>query len=239
MAKYTETLGEYLEAGHSLPLIFSQIEDFDKYFLARYIDREIGFETETLFGIKLEGKADLVIPLYKDRIDELNAAITALSTPSFKITKDNTGYYTHNADIQDSGTEKHERDLQDSGSDDHTLGENTVHGAQSGSRTQLPFNSSTSEPNEKTQTDQYTDNHNITLDKTTYGKKTSDDTDITFGKKVDNDLRHEDHLKEEVTHTGFTTSENLARIGLLQGELINMIDRCLNEFRHLFMQIYT
>lgn len=239
MAKYTETLGEYLESGHTLPSVFSDITGFDTHFLARYIDREIGFETEALFEIKLEGKANIIIPLYKDRIQQLNDAITALSTPSYKITKDNTGYYTHNSDIQDSGTEKHERDLQDSGSDSHALAENTVHGAQSGSRTQLPFNSSTSQPNEKTQTDTYTDNHNVTQDQTTYGKKTDDDTTVTFGKKVDNDLRHDDFLKEEVTHTGFTTSENLARIALLQGELVNMIDRCLNEFRHLFMQIYT
>lgn len=239
MAKYTETLGEYLESGHTLPTIFSQITDFDKHFLARYIDREIGFETEALFEIKLEGKANIIIPLYKDRITQLNAAITALSTPSYKVTKDNTGYYTHNADITDSGTETHNRDLQDSGNDSHALAENTVHGAQSGSRTQLPFNSSTSQPNEKTQTDQYTDNHNVTQDQTTYGKRTDDDTTITFGKKVDNDLRHDDFLKEEVTHTGFTTAENLARINLLQGELFDMIDRCLKEFSHLFMQIYT
>lgn len=239
MAKYTETLGEYLESGHTLPAIFDDITDFDKHFLARYIDREIGFETEALFEIKLEGKANIIIPLYKDRIQQLNDAITALSTPSYKVTKDNTGYYTHDADIQDSGTEKHERDLQDSGSDGHSLSENTVHGAQSGTRTQLPFNSSTSQPNEKTETAQYTDNHNITQDQTTFGKKTDDDTTITFGKKVDNDLRHEDHLKEEVTHTGFTTAENLARINLLQGELFDMIDRCLKEFSHLFMQIYT
>lgn len=250
MAKYTETLGEYLEAGHSLPSIFSQITDFDKYFLARYIDREIGFETETLFGIKLEGKADLVIPLYKDRIDELNDAITALSTPSFKITKDNTGYYTHDRDVQDSGTEKIVKDYDEGGTEklvkDYDEGgtESLQHGAQSGSRTQLPFNATTSEPNEKTQTNQYTDQTTFgktvdDIDTTTFGK-TIDDTDTTtFGKKVDDDLRHEDHLKEEVTHTGFTTSENLARIGLLQGELVNMIDRCLNEFRHLFMQIYT
>ena len=239
MAKYTETLGEYLASGHTLPSVFSDITGFDTHFLARYIDREIGFETEALFEIKLEGKANIIIPLYKDRIQQLNDAITALSTPSYKVTKDNTGYYTHKADIADSGTEKHERDLSDSGSDGHTLAENTVHGAQSGSRTQLPFNSSTSQPNEKTQTDQYTDNHNVTQDQTTYGKKTDDDTTITFGKKVDNDLRHEDHLREEVTHTGFTTAENLARINWLQGELVDMIDRCLKEFSHLFMQIYT
>ena len=62
MAKYTETLGEYLASGHSLPTVFADITNFDTYFLARYIDREIGFETEDLFEIKLEGKANIIIP---------------------------------------------------------------------------------------------------------------------------------------------------------------------------------
>ena len=250
MAKYTETLGEYLEAGHSLPSIFSQITDFDKYFLARYIDREIGFETETLFEIKLEGKADLVIPLYKDRILALNTAIMALSTPNKKTTVDKSGYYTHNTDVTESGTDSVVKDYDEGGKDtvekDYGEGgtESLQHGAQSGSRTQLPFNAATSAPNEKTETTQYTDETTFgkTIDDTTdttYGKTIDDTTETTYGHTYDTDLRHDDYLKEETSVTGFSTEENLARIGLLQGELVNMIDRCLNEFKHLFMQIYT
>ena len=250
MAKYTETLGEYLSSGHTLPTIFNQITDFNNYFLARYIDREIGFETDTLFEIKLEAKAELIIPLYKDRIQQLNTAITALATPNSKTTVDKTGYYTHNRDVQDSGTETLVKDYEEGGTEtlvkDYEEGgtETLQHGAQSGTRTALPFNAATSTPSEKTQTDQYTDTTTFgktvdDTDTTTFGK-TVDNTDTTtFGKKVDDDLRHDDFLKEETAVTGFTTSENLARIGMLQGELVNMIDRCLNEFKHLFMQIYT
>lgn len=250
MAKYTETLGDYLNSGHSLPAIFSQITDFDKYFLARYIDREIGFETETLFETKLEGKALLIIPLYKDRITALNTAITALGTPNKKITVDKTGYYTHDTDQTESGTDSVVKDYEEGGTDsvvkDYDEGgtEDLQHGAQAGSRTQLPFNASTSVPNEKTNTDQYTDTTTFgkTVDDTTdttYGHTIDDTTDTTYGHVFDIDVRHDDYLTETTEQSGFTTDENLARIGLLQGELVNMIDRCLAEFSHLFMQIYT
>lgn len=250
MAKYTELLGEYLENGNELPAIFSTITDFDDFFTARYIDREIGFETEQLFSVKLEGKANYVIPLYSQRITALNAAITALQTPSFKITKDNTGYYTTNTDIEDSGTESVTQDYEEGGTEslvkDYDEGgtETLQHGAQNGSRTQLPFNASTSQANEKTTTQQYTDTTTFgktvdDTDTTTFGK-TIDNTDTTtFGKIVDHDVRHDDYLKEEITHTGFTTTENLARIATLQADMVNLIDQCLKEFEHLFMQVYT
>lgn len=72
-AKYTEFLADYLKT-HELPDDFALIEGFDDLFVATYIDREIGFETEDLFGIKLSAKAAMVIPLYKARIDQLTAA---------------------------------------------------------------------------------------------------------------------------------------------------------------------
>lgn len=69
MAKYTMTLAEYLLKGGALPSSFNKIEGFEDLFVAKYCDHEIGFETDDLFSVKLELKAELVMQAYKDRID--------------------------------------------------------------------------------------------------------------------------------------------------------------------------
>ena len=69
MAKYTMTLAEYLARGGALPSSFALIDGFENHFIGRYCDKEIGFETDALFSIKLEAKANLVMQAYKDRID--------------------------------------------------------------------------------------------------------------------------------------------------------------------------
>lgn len=43
MAKYTELFAEYLEGGGSLPAAFAEIVGFEDLFVARYCDKEIGF----------------------------------------------------------------------------------------------------------------------------------------------------------------------------------------------------
>lgn len=82
MAKYTELFSEYLECGGELPSSFSLIENFDNLFKLRFYDHEIGFETETLFSMKLELTASIMIPLYKERIDMLAEAITGAKNPT-------------------------------------------------------------------------------------------------------------------------------------------------------------
>lgn len=82
MAKYTELFSEYLEGGGELPSSFSLIENFDNLFKLRFYDHEIGFETETLFSMKLELTASIMIPLYKERIDMLAEAITGAKNPT-------------------------------------------------------------------------------------------------------------------------------------------------------------
>lgn len=82
MAKYTELFSEYLEGGGELPSSFSLIENFDNLFKLRFYDHEIGFETETLFSMKLELTASIMIPIYKDRIDMLAEAITGAKNPT-------------------------------------------------------------------------------------------------------------------------------------------------------------
>lgn len=82
MAKYTELLAEYLQGGGLLPASFSQIDGFENLFIGRYCDHEIGFETEELFKIKLETKAELLIPKYKKRIDLLTSYYTKAENPT-------------------------------------------------------------------------------------------------------------------------------------------------------------
>ena len=68
MAKYTMLLAEYLQKGGQLPASFSLIQGFEDLFIAKYCDKEIGFETDELFRIKLEYTADLIMKSYADKI---------------------------------------------------------------------------------------------------------------------------------------------------------------------------
>ena len=80
MAKYTETLVDYIEAGGTLPALFEDIAGFADLFGQRFCDYEIGFETPELFAQKLEGSAKIYLPSYKKLIDAQSALISKLST---------------------------------------------------------------------------------------------------------------------------------------------------------------
>lgn len=82
MAKYTETLLDYLEGGGTLPAVFEQIQGFNDLFISRYCDSEIGFETEDLFKIKLESRAQIIIPAYVKRIAATEAAWLTVENPT-------------------------------------------------------------------------------------------------------------------------------------------------------------
>ena len=82
MAKYTELLSEYLESGGQLPAALDTIDGFKNLFIGRYMDCEIGFETETLFSAKLEFRANLVMPYYVKRLADLERVATAMANPS-------------------------------------------------------------------------------------------------------------------------------------------------------------
>lgn len=82
MARYTILFGEYMkEAGRTLPAEFSQIEGFSNLFVGHFCDREIGFETEDLFNIKLQTRAALVMPYYVQRIALLTTYYTGAQNP--------------------------------------------------------------------------------------------------------------------------------------------------------------
>ena len=81
----TELFTQYIEnnggADSALPTLFDKIPSitiddevtkFKDAFVLNFCDREIGFETEALFALKLEGRAKLVIPRYVRKLDELS-----------------------------------------------------------------------------------------------------------------------------------------------------------------------
>lgn len=82
MAKYTELFAEFLNSGGTLPTAFSEIEGFEDLFVARYCDKEIGFETEDIFKIKLEERAAIIIPAYVKRIAATEAAWLVVNDPT-------------------------------------------------------------------------------------------------------------------------------------------------------------
>lgn len=88
MAFYTETLREYLNHGNELPESFGLIArtgyDFNTLFYEYYADREIGFETEELFALKVKKIADLYIPEYVKIIENYESVIEALKAKSKK-----------------------------------------------------------------------------------------------------------------------------------------------------------
>lgn len=87
MAKYTELLSEYIENGGELPAVFDQIANFEDLFNGRYCDCEIGFETPILFQIKLETRANLIIPQYVKRLSAFEEAEQLLIQPTKKWVK--------------------------------------------------------------------------------------------------------------------------------------------------------
>lgn len=93
MAKYTETLIEYMRAGGVLPALFEQIDGFADLFVQRFCDYEIGFETPELFAQKLEGAAKRFIPFYNTLIQSQNDLIAKLTTSYHRvhITTNNLG----------------------------------------------------------------------------------------------------------------------------------------------------
>lgn len=68
-SRHTEFFAEYLENGGVLPAAFELIPalneiPFEDLFVEHFFEREIGFETEVLFGAKLEHRANIVCPYY-------------------------------------------------------------------------------------------------------------------------------------------------------------------------------
>ena len=93
MAKYTETLQDYIEDGGTLPSsAFALVDDFEELFVAKYADCEIGFETPYLFEVKLSAKAKHVMPLYADKIAIMKGQIDAIKENASKVSEETRVY---------------------------------------------------------------------------------------------------------------------------------------------------
>ena len=87
MAKYTELFSEWLRGGGELPTLFNDLPQFNELFIGTYADREIGFETEELFKLKLENMAQIIIPPYTQRHNDLNSLTVRILNPQTNIIK--------------------------------------------------------------------------------------------------------------------------------------------------------
>lgn len=81
---HTELFTQYIAnnggAENALPSLFDKVPSitiddevttFKDAFILNFCDREIGFETEELFALKLESRAKLVLPFYINKIKQL------------------------------------------------------------------------------------------------------------------------------------------------------------------------
>ena len=85
MAKYTTLLAEYLERGGQLPASFALIDGFEDIFKKHYCDKELGFETDLLFFMKVDELADIYLPLYQAKLARLATAWLKYDAPA-KVT---------------------------------------------------------------------------------------------------------------------------------------------------------
>ena len=85
MAKYTTLLAEYLERGGVLPASFALIDGFEDIFKKHYCDKELGFETDLLFFMKVDELADIYLPLYQAKLARLATAWLNYDAPA-KVT---------------------------------------------------------------------------------------------------------------------------------------------------------
>ena len=114
--KYTELFTEYIAnnggAENALPSLFdkvpnitidSEVTTFKDAFILNFCDREIGFETEELFALKLESRAKLVLPFYINKLKQLESIDYINATRTESETRAITG------NITDSGKDTNTR----------------------------------------------------------------------------------------------------------------------------------
>ena len=141
---HTELFTQYIAnnggAENALPSLFGKVPNitiddeittFKDAFILNFCDREIGFETEELFALKLEARAKLVLPFYISKlkqlasIDYINAKRTesenrtstgsAQDSGSDTVSRESTGNVTDSG--SDTVTREKTGNITDSGSD--------------------------------------------------------------------------------------------------------------------------
>ena len=113
---HTELFTQYIAnnggAENALPSLFDKVPNiaiddeittFKDAFILNFCDREIGFETEELFALKLESRAKLVLPFYISKLKQL----TSIDYINAKRTESETRTSTGN--ITDGGKDTNTR----------------------------------------------------------------------------------------------------------------------------------
>lgn len=113
---HTELLTQYIAnnggADQALPSLFDKVPSitvddevttFKDAFILNFCDREIGFETEELFALKLESRAKLVLPLYINKLKQL------ASIDYIRAKRTETEKRTNRGNIIDSGKDTNTR----------------------------------------------------------------------------------------------------------------------------------
>lgn len=231
MAKYTELLSEYIEHGGELPAVFDTIKGFTDLFIGKYCDKEIGFETPILFEIKLNAKANIVIPAYAQRIEELKQAHESLFKPVKERTK--SGQIQREYGEQNSvDTETKTGEIKRGGTDTRTI-TNADHAH---NEYDMPY----VEQNEPTALTRKTVDVGY-IDKEALEKNDNESYNNYEDKRTIKAEKHTDtesYNNYKETESGYTASEAQALYTALQNDIYNIIDTCLNEFQNLFMQVY-
>lgn len=254
MAKYTELLSEYIAEGGQLPALFEQILGFSDLFIGEYADREIGFETPTLFHLKLEYKAQLVIPTYKQRISDLEVSRELILNPNKKrvktgnLTRSRNGEIIHTAGATDEttiNTKVGSEVIVNEGSDTTSYPENGIEKTvvfeqpfavqdnapaltQPGTVTEVTRPTATVNKN-NTQTVTYPE----------YSDTTHQTSEETTNKESYNDYSEVENYNEITdSESGFSSSEALAIAQHFDEEKSNILAELLAEFDTLFMGIF-
>lgn len=104
---FTEWIANNGGADNALPALFAQVPDitagtetikFSDTFILHFCDKEIGFETEELFALKLEARARLILPPFIDKINTLSKISIDTAGEKEEITHSGTDKITESVD---------------------------------------------------------------------------------------------------------------------------------------------
>ena len=239
MAKYTETLYDYVERGNELPAAMTTFNaSFPGMFLAHYCDSEIGFETEEIFTVKLQARAEMVLPFYKSKIINVERALDASFNPEkwHNVRRDyaeklNTLTHGLSTTLTHglSTTLTHGHTVTDSGS--NTIGERTSN------EYELPISSTTSTPTKMRVDPTSTDRNSNTQTNSGTDTTANTGTDTTANTGADTSRDAATFDTEAVTDMGLDTNDSLM-IAEAVDKVVNYMQMAMKEFESLFMGVY-
>ena len=259
---HTELFTQYIAnnggADSALPSLFDKIPSitiddetttFKDAFVLNFCDREIGFETEALFALKLEGRAKLVIPRYVHKLEELarldyiGAKRTETETRKViaKITDSGTDTMTHETSgtSTDGGTDTNKRFKGENPLIDTTLDFNSkaVSEQEQNATNYGKTNTTSGSGTDATKYGKTNTTSGSGTDETTYGKTNTtsgNGTDATnYGKTTDNTTT--DTVTREYTNDNIEVYELYNRV---LDNTVNIWKEIFNEFDLLFLQIW-